>query len=224
MTRHTPCWSCRGPVQDPLFCSTCGAIQPPDPREDHFSRLGQPLGFPVDLQALEEAYRQRQLLCHPDRFASRSDRERRLAMEQVTALNTAWQTLKAPLARGRYLLELAGRHGGSEEGGAAPGDPLFLMEVMERREALEAIDLNRPDAGQHLEAMRQQVERDVAQEEAALQACFAGFVDAHASGGLGGDPAWQGRLDRAGAVLDRLRYHARFLEEVDRMEEQAFAL
>ena len=48
-----PCWSCKGPVSPrALFCSTCGAVQPPGSL-DYFTRLGLPIGYAVAITDLE---------------------------------------------------------------------------------------------------------------------------------------------------------------------------
>ena len=207
------CWSCRGPVaSDALFCDACEVIQPPDPQQSRFVLLGLPAGFDVDRTVLDAHYREKQRECHPDRFATRSARERRLAMEQATALNEAYQTLKAPLPRARYLLEQAGCAVGSEEGGAAPMDPLFLMETMELRESLESVDIAAPDAGERLDALRAEVEEKAEAEEAGLKSDFSAYDQ----------DGKMIHLDQAAKRVDRLRYHERFLEETDRLEERLF--
>jgi molecular chaperone HscB len=71
---------------------------------------------------------------HPDRFAHAGDAERRLSMQWATHANEAYQTLKKPLARARYLLHLAGHDVEAENNTAMPAD--FLMEQMEWREAV----------------------------------------------------------------------------------------
>ena len=53
---------------------------------------------------------------HPDRFATRSARERAISMQQSTTVNEAYRTLKAPLARAEYLLALAGHTVNAETG------------------------------------------------------------------------------------------------------------
>ena len=62
----------------------------------------------MDTAALDAAYRQIQSQVHPDRFAQASDTEKRLALQWATHANEAYQTLKHPISRGRYLLQLAG--------------------------------------------------------------------------------------------------------------------
>ncbi|MBL8697673.1 MAG: Fe-S protein assembly co-chaperone HscB [Alphaproteobacteria bacterium] len=129
------CWSCAGPVAaDALFCATCRVVQPPR-AIDHFVRLGMPRGFVVDVRELDRRYFALQRQLHPDRFATRSPRERAISQSQAVSLNEAYEVLKAPLARAEYLLRLAGLATADEN---TIRDPELLMEQMERRETLDS--------------------------------------------------------------------------------------
>ncbi|MDP6953775.1 MAG: Fe-S protein assembly co-chaperone HscB, partial [Alphaproteobacteria bacterium] len=107
-------------------------MQPPG-QADHFARLGLARAFAIDAEELEKRYLALQRRLHPDRFAARGARERELSMQQATSLNDAYQTLRSPLRRAEYLLQLAGAE-------AADDDPEVLMEALEDREALAAAD------------------------------------------------------------------------------------
>jgi molecular chaperone HscB len=139
------CWSCRGPVAGiALFCHGCGAVQPPGQR-DHFARLGLPRGFEIDDGELDRRYFALQRNLHPDRFARRPARERAIAESQSASVNQAYETLKDPLSRAGYLLELAGRRSAATHA-ATVMDEALLSEVMENREALmEAEDVEAVD-------------------------------------------------------------------------------
>ena len=133
--RIAACWSCRGPVAEmALFCGTCAAVQPPG-QADHFTRLGLGFGFDVDPGLLDRRYFERQRQLHPDRFVTRTARERALSQSQATAINEAYETLKDPLRRADYLLHL-GRNGAAPEGCHLVNDLELLTEAMELREAL----------------------------------------------------------------------------------------
>lgn len=142
------CWSCKGPVAArALFCHTCGAVQPPR-GIDHFTRLGLPVSFDVEMAALEKQYFGYQRVLHPDRFATKSAKERAISQSQAAALNEAYEVLRQPLARGAYLLELKGAPLADE--GHTIDDPELLMEAMEAREALG--EAATPDAVEALAA------------------------------------------------------------------------
>jgi molecular chaperone HscB len=129
------CWSCRGPAASlALFCHTCGAVQPPR-QVDHFARLGLARGFEIEPAELDRRYFGLQRNLHPDRFARRTAKERAIAESQAASLNQAYETLKEPLARAAYLLELAGRRSAAAHA-ATVDDAELLNEAMENREAL----------------------------------------------------------------------------------------
>ena len=147
MTEHTlkqdvqmkACWSCKGPVvAAALFCPTCNAVQGPAP-VDHFARMGLGVGFEVDVPALDRLYFDLQRQLHPDRFATKSPKERALSQQQATALNDAYETLKDPLKRADYLVHLLGVQV-LPEGCNLVQDQSILLEAMEMREKLAAAD------------------------------------------------------------------------------------
>lgn len=105
-----------------------------DLKQDFFALFGLPTGFSVDMDRLEQAYLDIQGKVHPDRFAHLPDVDKCLSMQWATHANEAFRTLKSPLARGQYLLELKGIDPAFETNTAM--SPAFLMEQMEWREAL----------------------------------------------------------------------------------------
>ena len=106
-----------------------------DLKQDHFSLFGLPRSYALDEAALEAAWHGLQSRVHPDRYAHLPDVDKRRAMQWATRVNEGFSTLKKPLARARYLLELAGVDVGAETNTAM--SPEFLMEQMEWREAVE---------------------------------------------------------------------------------------
>jgi molecular chaperone HscB len=111
---------------------------------NHFELLGLPAKYAVDPERLDRGYRELQSQVHPDRFASGSEAERRVAMQWATQANEAYRTLRDPVDRARYLLGLKGYDTGEETNTAMPPD--FLMQQMEWREAVADARASR-DAG-----------------------------------------------------------------------------
>ncbi|CAG0993850.1 Co-chaperone protein HscB [Methylophilaceae bacterium] len=103
--------------------------------KNHFELLGLPVQFAIDLATLDQHYRKVQGEVHPDRFVSASGSERLQSMQLATLANEAYQTLKNPTSRARYLLQLHGIDTQEDSNTAMPGD--FLMLQMEWREAIE---------------------------------------------------------------------------------------
>ncbi|CCQ74484.1 Fe-S protein assembly co-chaperone HscB [Magnetospira sp. QH-2] len=134
-SRVIPCWSCAGPVGgSDLFCPTCDAVQPPG-QADHFARLGLPIDFDVDVEALDREYFALQRRLHPDRFATKTSREKAFSMQQATSLNEAYECLKDSLCRADYMVRIRGVEV-MPEGCNLVNDQELLMEAMEMREAL----------------------------------------------------------------------------------------
>lgn len=104
---------------------------------DYYRIFGLPVSFDIDSNLIAERYRELQRAVHPDRFASAGDRERREAVVQAANINEAYQTLKSPLRRARYLLQLRGVAFDDEK--ETTFVPEFLMEQMELREALAEV-------------------------------------------------------------------------------------
>ncbi|MFC1602743.1 Fe-S protein assembly co-chaperone HscB [Pseudomonadota bacterium] len=105
--------------------------------KNYFELFGLPVGFEVDSNRLSDCYRELQRAIHPDRYANATEQEKRLSMQGSTRLNDALNTLKKPLLRAQYLLELKGVDLGAK--GSSITDSSFLMEQMELREELAGI-------------------------------------------------------------------------------------
>lgn len=106
-----------------------------DLSRNHFELFGLPVAFIVDGDALAGRYRELQRVVHPDRYAAASDQEQRLALQQATRVNEAYETLRDPVKRARYLLALKGIDMDAQQ--ETTRDTAFLMEQLELREELE---------------------------------------------------------------------------------------
>ncbi|EGP42818.1 Fe-S protein assembly co-chaperone HscB [Achromobacter deleyi] len=130
--------------------------------DDHFSLFGLPSRFDLDAQALESAWRTVAAQVHPDRFATASPAERRVAMQWAARANEAYRQLRDPLLRARYLCEQAGVDLQTESNTSM--DTAFLMQQMTWREMM---DDARDDAGV-LATLRTELEEARQQMRAAL--------------------------------------------------------
>ncbi|MFZ5503224.1 MAG: Fe-S protein assembly co-chaperone HscB [Pseudomonadota bacterium] len=106
----------------------------PDLWENYFQLFAQQPSFEIDAAQLDQCYRALQGQIHPDKYAHLSEAEQRVAMQRSTQVNEAYQTLRNPLARARYLLSLQGVDTAEETNTAMQAD--FLMAQMEWREAI----------------------------------------------------------------------------------------
>ncbi len=103
---------------------------------NHFELFGLPVQFELDKTALDLTFRTLQGQVHPDRFAHLSQAEQRAAMQWSTRINEAYQTLKSPLKRANYVLQLQDVDALAEQNTSMPAD--FLMQQIEWREAIQA--------------------------------------------------------------------------------------
>jgi len=110
----------------------------PDFQRNYFQLFDLPVDYALDLEQLGTRYRQLQRELHPDRYAGASAHEQRLAVQYSALINEAYATLRKPLLRALYLLELAGIS--REEVARQQIDGGFLIIQMELREKLESLE------------------------------------------------------------------------------------
>jgi molecular chaperone HscB len=167
---------------------------------NHFEVFDLPVAFDLDNNLLTQRYRELQRTVHPDNFANAPDRERRLAMQNSMQVNEAFQTLKEPLSRGRYLLQLQGPN--SKDDHAMITDSEFLLEQMELREELASLT----HQTQPVEALSQflsSLEQKRQRLTASLSQQFA-----------------QSNYSAARETVQRLQFLKRLQEEALTLEEQ----
>jgi molecular chaperone HscB len=167
---------------------------------NHFELLGLPVTYSVDPARLEASYRDLQSRVHPDRFASGSEAERRVAMQWATRTNEAYRTLRDPLERARYLLHLRGYDTGEESNTAMPPD--FLMQQMEWRETVAEARAQRDAA----KLARLRVE--LANHRAEMLALLGKALDREAN------------YDAGCSLVRKLRFLGKLDEEIDESLER----
>lgn len=155
----TLCWSCNTALAAAAhFCPNCGKVQPAT-QIDYFEffSLGEaPLRkLNIDTQALEREFYRLSRKLHPDLFARASAQEQQWSLEKSSQLNDAYRTLKDPIARTQYLLQLEGvqleeqssaatqaaRTSGEEKKQVVP--PELLEEVFELNMQLQELRMNK---------------------------------------------------------------------------------
>jgi molecular chaperone HscB len=95
-------------VQEPrVVCIECQA--PLAANLDCFAALDLPRKLTVDPARLEEVYHRLGRQVHPDRFATQPIKIREASSRVTAMLTRAYRTLRDPVARGGYWLELNGR-------------------------------------------------------------------------------------------------------------------
>lgn len=152
--REGQCWRCAEHLGLAAACLACEAPQPDAAAADLFEVLGLPRHLAVDVDELERRYHLASRAVHPDRHQTAGERERGFSLTASAAVNRAYRTLRDPIARGRYWLELHGQHL-NEDNKAVP--PALAATVFETQELLESLRESPSDAGR-----RRQVEQTLA--------------------------------------------------------------
>lgn len=171
---------------------------------DPFAILGVPPTFDIDAPAVEKTVRELGRALHPDQHASAPAAQRRAALGKAIEVNEAWRVLRDPVTRGEALLRRLGIDTG--EATEPKADPMLLMEMMEKREALSATRKNR-DADA-LEALTSEIAARRDGVLAELSGWFGRARDAHDAGRPIGDLGIELRKR-----IGTLRYYRRFLDE-----------
>ena len=135
-TRERECWHCSGRTGLGLVCLQCESPQPLPPAVDLFSVLGLPRHLVVDRTGLEERYHAASRVVHPDRHQAAAERNRELSLVASAAVNRAYRTLRDPVARGRYWLELHGAPLGERNNQVPPALAALVFETQEQLESL----------------------------------------------------------------------------------------
>lgn len=171
-------------------------------QQNYFELFGLPVVYDIDTAALSARYRELQRNIHPDKFTQASDAERRLAMQLTARANEALQTLKDPVRRGRYLLQLRGVNTDEETDTAMNAE--FLMAQMALRERLAQARTAR-DAADVL-ALEHELADELGAKSRALAAHLAENT-AQASA-------------RARALVREMQFLQKALAEIQALEEE----
>lgn len=146
-------------------------------RQDFFTLFDLPRQQALDVDRLEVLYRDVQAKVHPDKHAHLSDSDKRLAMQWATRVNEAYLTLKDPLKRAIYLLELAGHDVHLETNTAMPAE--FLMAQMALREAVA--EAKEAGDGETLDQLHGRLRKEIRGQHVELTAALDGGHHAKAA-------------------------------------------
>ena len=167
---------------------------------DFFEIFAIPVAWQVDSSQLQSRYLKLQQEFHPDRFASHSDTEKRLAVQTASLINQAYDTLTSPLKRAQYLLEL--QQIDASQDSHITSDGAFLMEQIELREALSEVrDSADPFAA--LETLRTGVENSYAEQQNQFQAQYQ-----------------ESDFDHAFNTVAKMQFSAKLLDEIEQLEAE----
>ena len=176
------CNSCGGaaPV-DVHFCPQCTKVLTLGRQGDYFTFMGVARKLNLDAGDLEQRFRALSRQFHPDYFYNASPVERRASLERSSYLNDAYRTLKNPITRIGYLLDLEGagtaraERARAEKPGQTEVPAALLEEVFALNEELDAVrelkaaGAPKPEWQRRLIEARRPIEAKQAEHEADLK-------------------------------------------------------
>lgn len=164
------CWRCQNEHTPQVFCPACGALQPLPPDIDYFTVFGLARDPMLDEQALASTYYDLSRQLHPDLHQTGAAEEQEASLQNTAVLNRAYRTLRNPVQRGQYWLELNGEQLGKKNNKVPPDLALLVFEVQEKLAAVrEASTTGIDDALAGLKAELTQVRDDLDERMQGLQ-------------------------------------------------------
>ena len=148
------CWHCQSEVAGEYFCERCVKVQPVSKELDYFTCFGFPRRLTIDQQKLEAKFYELSRVFHPDFYQNKSEAEQVISLGNSAMLNTAYRTLRDPIQRAEYLLDLEA--GAVKDIRTSPPADLFeeILELQDTLEEFRATD-RASDAGSALRAKLQ---------------------------------------------------------------------
>ena len=186
------CWHCQSEVSGEYFCDRCVKVQPVSKELDYFTCFGFPRRLSIDQQKLETKFYELSRAFHPDFYQNKSDAEQTISLGNSAMLNTAYRTLRDPIQRAEYLLDLEA--GSVKEIRTTPPADLFeeILELQDTLDEFRASDRTSDTAAAlrtQLQTERAALEQRQRDMEAQLQQLFG---------------RWDGLQDR-GEATDQAR-------------------
>ena len=227
------CWSCIKEIEKAAhFCPHCGRLQPPAD-SDYFSFFGLQRRLNIDAIALEAEFYKLSRKLHPDVYARSSEREQQWSTQKSSLLNDAYRTLRDPIRRTEYLLELEGvkleeqsrtatdeaRAQGTEKQQVVPPD--LLEEVFELNMQLEEMRMGKKigerdeQVARDLGSAKERFEEMLAASNKDLAELWSEWEKVIASGADAEDPLRVAVRDKMVALLNRRSYVRNLVRDVN---------
>ncbi len=201
-----------------MVCPQCGG--PLAAETDGFAALGLSRKLVIDPAALERAYHDLSRRIHPDRFASSPPKVRDASLRATALLTRSYRTLRDPVSRGIYWLELNGEKLNQHNNRVPPELAELVFEVQEQLAGLRAARSDGAAQSGELAAgiaeRRGELARLIDEPLGELHRNFERWD----AGGDGGRAPLVGELK---AILSRIAYLRTLMRDVDRELEDAKA-
>ncbi len=201
------CPSC-GRRQEPrLICESCGAPLGAD--LDCFAAFALPRKLSIDSSSLERIYHDLSRTIHPDRFAQGTARARDASLRSTALLTRAYRTLRDPVARGLYWLELRGQKLADNNKSVPPDLAELVFEVQDELSEL------REASSSNLQALQARTTARRAELESAMNGLHDELARNFDRWDAGAGDAAQLVTDLK-AVLSKIAYLRTLIRDVDR--------
>ena len=169
------CWHCQSEVAGEYFCDRCVKVQPVSKDTDYFTCLGFPRRLTIDQHELETKFYEMSRAFHPDFYQNKSETEQAISLGNAATLNSAYRTLRDPIQRAEYLLDLEAGH--VKDIRNSPPADLFeeILELQDTLEEFRASDRTSEASRQlrtKLQSEQQALERRKHEMESQLQRLF----------------------------------------------------
>jgi molecular chaperone HscB len=158
------CWHCQSEVAGEYFCDRCVKVQPVSKETDYFTCFGLPRRLMIDTGKLEAKFYELSRAFHPDFYQNKSETEQAISLGNAATLNSAYRTLRDPIQRAEYLLDLEA--GAVKEIRTSPPADLFeeILELQDTLDEYRAAD-RASETGQQLRATLQEEQRTLEQRK-----------------------------------------------------------
>lgn len=208
------CPSCARPCEPRLTCPGCGA--PLGVELDCFATLGLPRNLVIDPHSLEGIYHTAGRRIHPDRFASAAPAVKQASLKSTALLTRGYRTLRDPVSRGRYWLELHGRKLSENNKQVPPEMAELVFEIQEQLSELrEAEDGARDELAAAVRNRRAELAELMERAHEELERNFARWD--------GGNVEPEELFGELKAVLSKIAYLNTLVRDVDRALESRAA-
>lgn len=163
------CWHCQSEVSGEYFCDRCVKVQPVSKETDYFTCLGLPRRLTIDQSKLEAKFYELSRAFHPDFYQNKSETEQIISLGNAATLNTAYRTLRDPIQRTEYLLDLEA--GAVKEIRTSPPSDLFeeILELQDTLDEYRTADRT-SETGQQLRAKLQAEQRGLEGRQGDMEA------------------------------------------------------
>ncbi|MWN05963.1 Fe-S protein assembly co-chaperone HscB [Gilliamella sp. Pas-s95] len=170
---------------------------------NYFELFNLPVQLPVNIAELTNHYQQLQRQYHPDNFAVATDNDKVAIVQKSATINDGYHTLKNPIKAAEYFLSLQGFDVATEQNIIHDAD--FLMEQFVLRERLD--DIESKGNFELLDDFHAEI---IARQNTVYNELLQ-FI---------ANQDWSTALNQ----IYKIRYLARLIEQIEKLQEKQFDL